>query len=148
MSEWGVYWKFFKKERETGPVQSWLVGGGSPLVHTTGGDHLWLFTSGDLCSMPERKLGYLVQILTVEDLEGIPDEHFKWRIHSKNERSSAITPPLLVDSFIRPSGWDSSRSIGSLRQCPWKLSDNTAYELRCLVRDNAPEAFSSVFPEE
>src|SRR5262249_26336458 len=108
----------------------------------------WLFTSGNLCSMPEKKLGYLVQILTVEELEGNPDEHFMWRIRAKNERSSAVSPPLLLDSFIRPCGWDSGRSIGSLRQCPWKLSDSTAYELRCFLRDHAPEAFSSVFPEE
>jgi hypothetical protein len=145
MVNWGVYWAFFKRERESWPVTSWLVGSGSRLAHIEPGDRLWLVTSGQLATMDQETFGYLVEVFEVDAVEDINDERFKFKIVGKVARCIAIDPPLLVDSVVRPEGADTERSIGTFRQGPWKLSAEATERLVALLQQHHPAGHATLF---
>lgn len=144
MSNYGVYWAYFKRERENWPVTSWLVGSGSRLAHVEPGDRLWLMTSGQLAQMDQDNLGFLVEVLEVQAVEDINEEKFKFRIVGTASRCIAIDPPMLVDGVVRPDGADAERSIGTFWQAPWKLTLEAANELLSLLQQHRAAAYETL----
>ncbi len=152
MADFGVYWPFFSKRDEDWPVDGWRIGSGSRLADLEAGDRLWLFTSGQKCKKKLEGVGFscdertecaafLVQVLSVDNIEPAQVDRFGLLIHANVKQSPRVFPPLLVDHLFRPEGADTGVPIGTFRQAPWKLRENTVALLKELLRRERNDVF-------
>jgi hypothetical protein len=156
MPDFGIYWKNFAKESKQGdwPCSHWFTNS-ERLRKAVSGDHFWLFTSGDTCDMTESKMGYLVEIFTVQDTisnsgnnSDYPSQDFGYVVNGDCTRCLEVEPPLLVDPIIREKETGPEIPIGRVRQGPWKMKEEMASNLKDFIRNERAGIFEKIFSDD